>query len=173
MSFIDLENFKSVIKDIARPNRFRVDFFGLEYLGLYIPEHISYYIKSVTLPALSYPAIEVHKYGNTIPVSSDHVFNEVVMTFVNDYELKIRKFMEKWFKKIQTYPDTHKTDFITYSKAGMYIYHLGRQGEITAGWKFHNVIPISLSEVDLNMDNESSQETFTVNFKYSFFEDVI
>jgi hypothetical protein len=172
LAFIELEEFKSKIKDVARSNRFRLEFLGLEHIGLNSDTDISYYVKSVNLPSLSIPEISIHKFGSIIPVASDHTFNQLSVTFLNDYHLKIRKLMERWFKAIHNYPDTKKDEYFQYSKIHAILYHLGRQGEITAGWKYFNIVPVQLGDVSLDMDS-GDKETFTVDFKYLYFEDII
>ena len=172
---VSIENFKSKLRDFARPNRFKVWFTGLDWLPMTLGESdyfynvLPYSVVSAKIPNKSIPEIEIKRYGWQLYVSSDHIFETIDVTFLVDENMHIRSIMENWFNTVHNYNDTNKTPFEIYKNTKMFISQLGRQGETIKTYELYDVIPVSLSEIDLSMENENQIERFTVTFKYSYY----
>jgi len=169
MADIKLDSFRNNLKDLARPNRFLMIFTRSS------DETLSYLAKGAQLPGRVIDEIQANWQGMQAKIAGDPTFNDFTVTFINDYELKARKFVEKWLEDIAAM-STNVRSAPSSAVAGHHldqgcrVQQLGRTGEVLREYKLVNAWPADMADIDLNMDSTSQMAEFTVTFKYDYFE---
>jgi len=179
MAGITLNDFKNNISGVSRPNRFLVEMGGTiltSSLGTSAggAAKFSYYAKKAQIPKVSVTGPEIKYRGTKITLSSEKKHDPLTISFINDGEWKIRTFFEDWIKtKIYNYDGNeskrgHAKDYLLGEE--LIVKHIGLGEDIIATYKFKDVVPLEISEIDLGYEQKDSQEEFTVTFNYSTWE---
>ena len=165
---ISLEEFKSNIIDLARPNRFRVFIFDPIAIETEYPIEWEYYTKTASIPERSFGDIELSWFGKKMKVAGDPVYNDVDVTFLNDSDFKVKKYFEKWMDLIaNTNSDERMSDYDNY-KSIMTITQLGSKGQELAKYECFGVYPKTVNSIELSMDSSDSIEEIQVSFSIDY-----
>lgn len=172
----------------ARPNLFEVSiprspsgFSNVQGGPSYDPEKFTFLCKAAALPASIIAPIEVPFRGRTLKVAGDRTFDVWTVTVINDEDFMYRKFFENWVQSIGQYSDhSGLTDPNSYMVDATVI-QLGRTpvgretGTGTGGnanplaqYKFKDIFPTNVSQIDLSYDTTDTIEEFTVEFQVQF-----
>jgi hypothetical protein len=170
----------------ARPNLFEVAIPTL-------PEGIAYengsdgqlnfsmLCKAAALPASNIAPIDVPFRGRIFKVAGDRTFDTWTVTIINDQDFVIRNVMELWMQKIGQYGDgSGATDPNEYM-VDAYVKQLRRSPSATgfnspvgtgleaaALYKFYDIFPTNISQIDLSYDTSDTIEEFTVEFQVQY-----
>jgi hypothetical protein len=187
-----LSQFKSkLIGGGARPNLFEVTLptipGGIQLsvqgdgTGQYDAEKFTFLCKSAALPASTTAPIEVPFRGRTFKVAGDRTFDPWTITIINDEDFMYRRVFESWMQNVNQYSDhsglTNPNDYMSDAT----VVQLGRgqvnretgtgsggNANVLAQYKFKDIFPTSISEIDLSYDNSDTIEEFTVEFQVQF-----
>lgn len=188
--FRSLSSFKKSLNGGgARPNLFEVAFdFDMprdpQRLGRWSQEEkldFRFLCKSAALPASNIAPIEVPFRGRTFKVAGDRSFDSWTVTIINDENFAIRRAMEGWMQAVSQYSDhsgfTNPIDYMRNAK----VYQLGRgnvkretgagtsgPANILAQYRFVDIFPTNISQIDLSYDTGDTIEEFTVEFQVQF-----
>lgn len=144
-------------------------------------EIFSFLCKSAALPASNVTPIDIPFRGRTLKVAGDRAFDPWTVTIINDEDFKLRTAFEKWMNHINKLENsTGATDPNSYM-VDAYVYQLGRgaQKNSTSNYgdangaaltplrtyKFYQIFPTSVSQIDLSYDTADDIETYTVEFQ--------
>lgn len=168
---LDLETFKKNVQDIARSNRFYVTFSGDAAVNAgFKDESMSYFVKSASLPALTIGEIEVNWFGQKYKVAGDITFDEYSITFLQDYDFKIKSAIEKWMKSVADHIKGSRGEHLNY-KSTINIHQLGRsQNEILRTYKLVGAFPKQMNANELSMESTDSIQELEVTFSYDWWE---
>lgn len=164
---ISLNDFKSKVKDGARPNRFLITIDSP--FGGTNSEELSYLIKASSIPSFNIGEIELNWQGQKAKISGDPTFDDWSVTFINDYGFKAKSTIEKWLFSIANTTTNDRTEQSEY-KADILIEQLGRKGEVLASYKMIGAYPKTMDAIDLSMESNDTLEEFGVTFAYDTFE---
>jgi hypothetical protein len=162
MATIKLTDFKAAVQDAARPNRFLVQMSGPW------DEQMPYLVKTASLPNRTIGNIELNWQGMKAKIAGDPTFDDISMTFINDYDWNIKNFIEKWIEDIAQMATNERTDHANY-KGDITMMQLGRTGEVIASYTLIGAFPISMDTVELSQDSSDTVEECTVSFTYDYF----
>lgn len=188
--FRSLSSFKKSLNGGgARPNLFEVELPGnipgdpqqLVTWGTDQQLDFKFLCKSAALPASNIAPIEVPFRGRTFKVAGDRTFDTWTVTIINDEDFAIRRVMEGWMQSIGQYSDhsgfTNPIDYMINAK----VYQLGRgtvtketgsgtpgDANILAQYRFVDIFPTNISQIDLSYDTGDTIEEFTVEFQVQF-----
>ena len=187
-----ISQFKSkLIGGGARNNLFEVDVtfptgvnLGVQGdgTGQFDKENFRFLCKSAALPASNIAPIEVPFRGRTLKVAGDRTFDVWTVTVINDENFSHRRAFEAWMQNLGQYGDhsglTNPADYMGQA----IVYQLGRspsnqQGNNTVGedsrilaqYRFIDIFPTTVSEIDLSYDTENQIEDFTVDFQVQYY----
>ncbi len=177
---INLEDFKSSFKDIARPNRFIVTLGGGNIQSI-TPESLKFTCNKAQIPQLNVSGPTIKYRGTSMTLVGDVKKEPLQLTFINvvsglAYNEKtiIRNFFEEWVRRAVEF------DSVDNIRSNMDVYRFGawlRVDQIGKtrftnyeSYKFEDVFPMEVSAIDLDMSAENSMEEFTVSFQYSRWE---
>jgi hypothetical protein len=154
----------------------------------------SFLCKAAALPASNIGSIDVPFRGRIFKVAGDRTVDPWTVTIINDENFQLRRTFEEWVKKIAT-SDTNigVTNPAGYM-SNANVYQLGRSSGTTAtpsagggagdgkkttettnatslnhtilaNYKFVDIFPTSVSQIDLSYDSSDAIEEFTVEFQ--------
>jgi len=171
----NVEAFLQKVAHGVRPNMFEA--------GIQFPSSIgadttlvNMLCKSAALPASSVGTIEVPFRGRTVKIAGDRTFDNWTATFINDEDMKIRGYFEKWLELINSHEDNtgeafRPTGDSKYT-ADVYVSQLRKdaseQGTLLRKYKLWYAFPTSVSQIDLAYDSNDQVEEFSVEFQYSY-----
>lgn len=170
MAGIKLSEFKSNVKDVARPNRFLVSFAGN---GAAISggwsETKTYLVKSSQLPSREIGMLELNWQGMKTKLAGDPTFSDISFTVLNDVDFEARNFFETWTENIANMSSNERTEHADY-KGEVYLTQLGKTGEKIAEYVLLGAFPVTVDAIDLSMDSVDTAEEFNVTMTYDYFK---
>ena len=175
----------------ARPNLFEVDvtFPGTINLGIqgdgtgsFDSDRFRFLCKAAALPASNVAPIDVPFRGRILKVAGDRTFDTWTVTVINDEDFNHRRAFEAWMQNIAQYGDhSGLTDPSSYMGQAT-VYQLGRtastqqqssdsnvNSNILAQYKFVDIFPTNISQIDLSYDTSDTIEEFTVEFQINYY----
>lgn len=184
-----ITNFKSRLAGGgARPNLFEVTIpsFPTAALGAqWDNETFQFLCKAAALPASNVAPIDVPFRGRILKVAGDRTFDTWTVTVINDENFKLRTAFELWMNGINkldnatgaTNPSSYMTNAI--------VHQLGRgagtreatSNNQSAGgtsitplrtYKFYDIFPTNVSQIDLSYDTSDTIEEYTVEFQVQY-----
>jgi len=170
---ISISDFRTQIKDLARPNRFKIEINPPSGIptGMFEDfQDIAFFARNASIPERTVNEHTIKKYGMMYHVAADMDFSDLTITFLNDYEWKCRTFFEVWIDKIARAKDNKRLEPSEYLyQSRLRVFQLGRtQNDILAKYEFHDIYPKTVGRIELSMDNRSEVETFDVTFVYTY-----
>lgn len=187
---IVLSDFKNQIKDVVRPNRFRVEFYvnssvwrtlaDTDSASVSDAQRISsdtyklqFVVKAASLPQRTIGQVEYKRYGLTAKYIGDPTFEDIDITFINDYEMLGRRFIDGWMEQVVSFEGNKRLVSQNTAKgSSMVLYQLGRNGEPLRGYEFFDIWPKTVAQTDLNMESNDQVSDFAVTFAYSYWKAV-
>jgi hypothetical protein len=175
----------------ARPNLFEVDvtFPGTINLriqgdgtGSFDSDRFRFLCKAAALPASNVAPIDVPFRGRILKVAGDRTFDTWTVTVINDEDFNHRRAFEAWMQNIAQYGDhSGLTDPSSYMGQAA-VYQLGRtastqqqasdsnvNSNILAQYRFVDIFPTNISQIDLSYDTSDTIEEFTVEFQINYY----
>ena len=168
----NVSGFLQQVRQGVRPNMFQVDITFPDGTGG-DAELASFMCKSAALPASNVGVIEVPFRGRTVKIAGDRTFDNWTATFINDKDMKIRSYFEKWLEQINTHQGNTAgvIDPTAYGRSVM-IRQLEKDssdnGSELRSYKLWYAFPTSASAIDLAYDSNDQIEEFSVEFQYSY-----
>jgi hypothetical protein len=139
--------------------------------------------KSAALPASNVAPIDVPFRGRILKVAGDRTFDTWTVTVINDEDFYIRRSFEAWMQNIAQYENhsgmTNPGDYMGQAT----VYQLGRgasteqrvngtssnPARIISQYKFVDVFPTNISQIDLSYDTSDTIEEFTAEFQVQYY----
>ena len=156
----------------TRPNLFEVEiaFPNDTQIDNDTKEKSRFMIKAAALPASNITPIDVNFRGRILKIAGDRTFDTWTVTVLNDVDFSIRSAFEKWMNLINKMDDnTGEQDPAIY-QPDAYVHQLDRDGSTLRTYKFHDVFPTQISQIDLSYETTDAIEEFTVEFQVQWWE---
>ena len=156
----------------TRPNLFEVEiaFPNETQIDNDTKEKSRFLIKAAALPASNITPIDVNFRGRILKIAADRTFDTWTVTVLNDVDFSIRSAFEKWMNLINKMEDnTGEQDPAIY-QPDAYVHQLDRDGSTLRTYKFHDVFPTQVSQIDLSYETTDAIEEFTVEFQVQWWE---
>ena len=165
---ISLNDFKAKVQDVARPNRFLLNF--TSPFGGADSETLSYLCKSAQIPSRTIGEIVMNWQGMQAKIAGDPTFEPITLTFIDDYDQNARKTIEEWTRFISNQNTNERESQVSY-KTDMTLNLLGRKtGEILATFKLYGCWVSSMDASELNMESTDQPGEFTVTINLDYWE---
>ena len=156
----------------TRPNLFEVEiaFPNETAIDNDTKEKSRFLIKAAALPASNITPFDVNFRGRILKIAGDRTFDTWTVTVLNDVDFSIRSAFEKWMNLINKMEDnTGEQDPAIY-QPDAYVHQLDRDGSTLRTYKFHDVFPTQVSQIDLSYETTDAIEEFTVEFQVQWWE---
>lgn len=178
-----ISDFKSALKGGgARPNLFEVELTNLPAGISWDADIFKYLCKSAALPASNIAEIGVPFRGRVFKVAGDRTIDPWTVTIINDEDFKLRRAFEQWTELIAKLDNNLGATNPASYMSNATVYQLGRgstvnsttnsgsDSSILAAYKFVDIFPTSVSNIDLSYDSGDTIEEFTVEFQVQTYE---
>ena len=154
----------------ARPNLFEVvlAFPGDLSISNNVINEARFMVKAAALPASNIAPIDVAFRGRLLKVAGDRTFDTWTITVLNDTDFGIRGAFERWMNSINRVSDATGAVNPADYQADAFVYQLDRDGSVLRKYKFHDVFPTNISQIDLSYDSSDTLEEFTVELQVLF-----
>jgi hypothetical protein len=187
-----ISSFKSkLIGGGARPNLFEVDVTFPPGINLQLQgdgtgnfdnDRFRFLCKAAALPASNVAPIDVPFRGRILKVAGDRTFDTWTVTVINDEDFNHRRAFEVWMQNVAQY-ENHSglTNPASYMGQAT-VFQLGRNAStrqgaqdastnsnIIAQYKFIDIFPTNVSQIDLSYDTSDTIEEFTVEFQIQYY----
>lgn len=167
MSLPNIDLFKAqLLRGGARANYFKVT--GANIGG----DDFSFLCRAASLPAGVVNVVEVMTPGGRkLKLSGERTFENWSITVYNDTDMKMRTRFESWQQVCAGYNTPLAYDTISqYASAQEWkVQQLDRVGKAMRTYQFFDVWPTNIAAIDLNYDEQSSIEEFTVEMAFSYY----
>lgn len=163
--------FSNNTREIARSNRFLVNFLG-PFSNL-IPTNMIYHVKTATIPKLDINGPEIKYRGTKMNLRGDIKNDPLAITFYADAEWKIRLHFEKWMRTLIDIDRPNQRSTMKETRFGNAIVvgqFSGKMVRPVISYTYNDVAPFEISEIGLDQGTADGLEEFTVTFHYSFWE---
>ena len=156
----------------TRPNLFEVEiaFPNETAIDNDVKEKTRFLIKAAALPASNITPIDVNFRGRILKIAGDRTFDTWTVTVLNDVDFSIRSAFEKWMNLINKMSDATGEQNPAVYQPDAYVHQLDRDGSTLRTYKFHDVFPTNISQIDLSYETVDAIEEFTVEFQVQWWE---
>jgi hypothetical protein len=178
-----ISQFKSALSGGgARPNLFEVELTTFPAGISWDADKFKYLCKAAALPASNVAAIDVPFRGRIFKVAGDRTIDTWTVTIINDEDFKLRRAFESWSELIAKLDNNLGATQPAAYMSNATVYQLGRgsvinstdntgsDSSILAAYKFVDIFPTSVSNIDLSYDSGDTIEEFTVEFQVQSYE---
>ena len=158
----------------ARPNLFEVELAFPEELEIAndVKDKSRFLVKAAALPASNITPIDINFRGRILKIAGDRTFDTWTVTVINDTDFAIRSAFEKWMNQINKLSDaTGAQDPADYQEDA-FVHQLDRDGSTLRTYKFFDVFPTNISQVDLSYETIDTLEEFTVELQVLYWESI-
>lgn len=172
----------------ARPSLFQVEVSlpadlgdavnnGVDGRGLAnVEEKITFLANATSIPGSKIPEISVPYFGRKVKVAGTREFAEWSVTVINDEDFLIRKAFEHWMAAINGHGTNIRNSGVNASPSSYqstaYVKQFSK-GPVESPircYKFVNIFPVDISEIELNWNTTDSIEEFKITFQYDWWE---
>ena len=156
----------------TRPNLFEVEIAFPEQLAIDndVKEKSRFLVKAAALPASNITPVEVNFRGRILKIAGERTFDTWTLTVINDLDFGIRSAFEKWMNLINKMEDATGTVNPADYQPDAYVHQLDRDGATLRTYKFHDVFPTNISQIDLSYETTDTIEEFTVELQVQWWE---
>ena len=156
----------------TRPNLFEVEMAFPNPIAIEndVKEKSRFLVKAAALPASNITPIDVNFRGRILKIAGDRTFDTWTITVLNDVDFSIRSAFEKWMNFINKMSDATGAQDPAEYQPDAYVHQLDRDGSTLRTYKFHDVFPTNISQIDLSYETVDAIEEFTVEFQVQWWE---
>ena len=158
----------------ARPNLFEVELVFPDPIAIEndVKEKSRFLVKAAQLPASNITPIEVNFRGRILKIAGDRTFDTWTITVINDTDFAIRSAFEKWMNSINRLSDATGTNNPADYQEDAYVHQLDRDGSTLRTYRFYDVFPTQISQVDLSYETVDTIQEFTVELQVLYYESI-
>ena len=156
----------------TRPNLFEVEIAFPNPIGIEndVKEKSRFLVKAAALPASNITPIDVNFRGRILKIAGDRTFDTWTITVLNDVDCSISSAFEKWMNFINKMSDATGAQDPAEYQPDAYVHQLDRDGSTLRTYKFHDVFPTNISQIDLSYETVDAIEEFTVEMQVQWWE---
>ena len=170
-----ITDFKSkLVGGGARPNLFEVELAFPEEIAIDndVKEKARFLVKAAALPASNITPIDVNFRGRILKIAGDRTFDTWTITVINDTDFAIRSAFEKWMNSINRLSDATGTNNPADYQEDAYVHQLDRDGSTLRTYRFYDVFPTQITQVDLSYETVDTIQEFTVELQVLYYESI-
>ena len=169
----NIDDFKAnLIGGGARANQYRVTITPPSGIAIGLDvSRTSFLCSAAALPGATLGTFDVPFRGRIITIAGDRpAFPDWTTTFYNDTDFMIRNAMERWNNGINDFANNTGVTSPSDYQTDLTVEQLDRDDTVLKSYILRNCFPLSISEIGLTSDEQTSIEEFEVVWKYQHFE---
>ena len=170
-----ITDFKSkLVGGGARPNLFEVELAFPEEIAIDndVKDKARFLVKAAALPASNITPIDVNFRGRILKIAGDRTFDTWTITVINDTDFSIRSAFEKWMNSINRLSDATGANNPADYQEDAFVHQLDRDGSTLRTYRFYDVFPTQISQVDLSYETVDTIQEFTVELQVLYYESI-
>ena len=170
-----ITDFKSkLIGGGARPNLFEVELAFPDSIAIDndVKEKSRFLVKAAALPASNITPIDINFRGRILKIAGDRTFDTWTITVINDTDFAIRSAFEKWMNVINKLSDATGFNDPAEYQEDAFVHQLDRDGSTLRTYKFFDIFPTNISQMDLSYETIDTVEEFTVELQVLYWESI-
>ena len=138
----------------ARPNLFEVELAFPDAVSIAndVLQKSRFLVKAAALPTSTIAPVDIPFRGRILKVAGDRTFETWTVTVINDTDFAIRSAFEKWMNVINRLSDATGINNPADYQQDAFIHQLDRDGSTLRTYKFFDVFPTNLSQMDLSYE---------------------
>ena len=158
----------------ARPNLFEVELAFPDSISIDndVKDKSRFLVKSAALPASNITPIDINFRGRILKIAGDRTFDTWTITVINDTDFAIRSAFEKWMNVINKLSDATGFNDPAEYQEDAYVHQLDRDGSTLRTYKFFDIFPTNISQMDLSYETIDTVEEFTVELQVLYWESI-
>ena len=158
----------------ARPNLFEVELAFPDSISIDndVKDKSRFLVKAAALPASNITPIDINFRGRILKIAGDRTFDTWTITVINDTDFAIRSAFEKWMNVINKLSDATGFNDPAEYQEDAYVHQLDRDGSTLRTYKFFDIFPTNISQMDLSYETIDTVEEFTVELQVLYFESI-
>ena len=158
----------------ARPNLFEVELAFPDAINIDndVKEKSRFLVKAASLPASNIAPIDVNFRGRILKIAGDRTFDTWTITVMNDVDFAIRNAFELWMNQINKLSDNTGTTNPAEYQPDAFVHQLDRDGSTLRTYRFYDVFPTQISQVDLSYETVDTIQEFTVELQVLYYESI-
>lgn len=173
-----IDKFKNKLLDGgARPSLFQMDMTWPTAMPFErsATELMPFHCKISEIPSSQVTPITVKYQGREVKYAGQRTFTNLTVTILNDEGFTVRQSLERWIEQLNG-AASNKTTFNKASPvpdgyAGMGIVtQYDKQGDSVRAYRFVDLFPVTLSNIQLSWDNDAQLEEYTCEFAYQYWD---
>ena len=156
----------------ARPNLFEVELAFPDSINIDndVKDKSRFLVKSAALPASNITPIDINFIGRILKIAGDRTFDTWTITVINDTDFAIRSAFEKWMNVINKLSDATGFNDPAEYQEDAFVHQLDRDGSTLRTYKFFDIFPTNISQMDLSYETIDTVEEFTVELQVLYWE---
>ena len=156
----------------ARPNLFEVELAFPDSINIDndVKDKSRFLVKSAALPASNITPIDINFRGRILKIAGDRTFDTWTITVINDTDFAIRSAFEKWMNVINKLSDATGFNDPAEYQEDAFVHQLDRDGSTLRTYKFFDIFPTNISQMDLSYETIDTVEEFTVELQVLYWE---
>ena len=158
----------------ARPNLFEVELAFPDSISVDndVKDKSRFLVKAAALPASNITPIDINFRGRILKIAGDRTFDTWTITVINDTDFAIRSAFEKWMNVINKLSDATGFNDPAEYQEDAYVHQLDRDGSTLRTYKFFDIFPTNISQMDLSYETIDTVEEFTVELQVLYWESI-
>jgi len=158
----------------ARPNLFEVELAFPDSISIDndVKDKSRFLVKSAALPASNITPIDINFRGRILKIAGDRTFDTWTITVINDTDFAIRSAFEKWMNVINKLSDATGFNDPAEYQEDAFVHQLDRDGSTLRTYKFFDIFPTNISQMDLSYETIDTVEEFTVELQVLYWESI-
>ena len=158
----------------ARPNLFEVELAFPDSISIDndVKDKSRFLVKAAALPASNITPIDINFRGRILKIAGDRTFDTWTITVINDTDFAIRSAFEKWMNVINKLSDATGFNDPAEYQEDAFVHQLDRDGSTLRTYKFFDIFPTNISQMDLSYETIDTVEEFTVELQVLYWESI-
>ena len=158
----------------ARPNLFEVELAFPDSISIDndVKDKSRFLVKAAALPASNITPIDINFRGRILKIAGDRTFDTWTITVINDTDFAIRSAFEKWMTVINKLSDATGFNDPAEYQEDAFVHQLDRDGSTLRTYKFFDIFPTNISQMDLSYETIDTVEEFTVELQVLYWESI-
>tara|TARA_Y100001968_G_scaffold222229_1_gene205014 strand:- start:954 stop:1541 length:588 start_codon:yes stop_codon:yes gene_type:complete len=158
----------------ARPNLFEVELAFPDSISVDndVKDKSRFLVKAAALPASNITPIDINFRGRILKIAGDRTFDTWTITVINDTDFAIRSAFEKWMNVINKLSDATGFNDPAEYQEDAFVHQLDRDGSTLRTYKFFDIFPTNISQMDLSYETIDTVEEFTVELQVLYWESI-
>jgi hypothetical protein len=125
--------------------------------------------ESSEIPNAEIGTVPVSYFGRVIKLAGDRTYPDWNVTVINDEDFTVRNMFEAWSNQMNQFVGNVKlSKGNSYKNGSAIVTQYGKSGEKLRSYEFVGIFPTTISNIQLDWNNQNQIQRFGVTFSYDY-----